>query len=137
MASPAMLRGVLGRSFKGWHIPEEILEELFKFGFHLWLAVPCDTGCLVEEEDIYREVRTTRMCVPHRRLTVEAERLVEFEEYQRGQKIHWDSLCPPRPARPLILRCNYEIVSTYDITDAKEDKDTGASEWAIVKRWLP
>jgi hypothetical protein len=89
MASPAMLRGVFGRSFKGWHIPDEVLEEIFKFGFHLWLAVPCyvlEDGDEVNFEGLW----TTRVAVYPTFLTQDARRLVEYGKYEQKWKLQYD-----------------------------------------------
>ena len=130
-----MLRGVFGRSFKGWHIPDEVLEEIFKFGFHLWLAIPCDVESKFENEDeegsALMDIRTTRMCVLHQSLTTDAWRSVNYIRYWGTLKVQMYYM--PTPARPAIFDnsdCHYRAVRTYDFTGNPEHRNT--TEWALA-----
>ena len=134
MASPAMLRGVFGRSFKGWHIPDEVFEEIFKFGFHLWLAVPCDVESKFDVGDegyTVMDIRTTRMCVLRQSLTTDAWRSVNYIRYWGTLKIHMYYV--PTPARPAIFDnsdCHYRAVRTFNFTADPKDRNT--TEWALA-----
>ena len=102
MASPAMLRGVFGRSFKGWHIPDEVLQEIFRFGFHLWMARPLDV--VVEVEVMFTHYAfSTRRAVTDNQLSEQARRLVDFERYWEDIfKMPHVEVLPRALARPAV-----------------------------------
>ena len=97
MASPDGLRLCLG-----CHAPSDVLDLVFQYGFHLWLARPVDMLALHCYNYNYVVYETTRYCVLYEQLSDSARRTANYDAY-------WDSLrfivgCltfePGPPSRP-------------------------------------
>ena len=76
MASPDGLRLYLGS-----RLPPEVLENIFGYGFHLWLAKPVDFVANSDYDGIPVRVYTTRNMVPERWLSERACKLVDYDRY--------------------------------------------------------
>ena len=87
MASPESLRLYFGN-----RLPPDVLDIIFQYGFHLWLAKPVEAWKVVERDyaDTYRPspwyrdtFRTIIWLVVEYSLSRAARRLVNYEDYVR------------------------------------------------------
>ena len=107
MASPKGLR-----LFLGSRLPDEVLDLMFSFGVHLWLAAPYDAFYQVLYENgrrgytCYRQYRmwTNIPVVSPYDLSESTRALVKYDEYRRSRT--GGRLTIARRARPIV--CLYE-----------------------------
>ena len=117
MASPQGLR-----LFFAGSLPGDVLDNIFAYGFHLWLAKPVD----FIERIGYEEGRdltgyTTKLFVMEYSLSTQAARVVEYDMYAYHIV---DPMFPIDYARPRTWRAPFEW-------------EPYADEWRAVPRWQP
>ena len=97
MASPDGLRLCLGR-----HAPSDVLDLVFQYGFHLWLARPVTMLAFTAYEGDTVQYETTRYCVLYEQLSDSARRTADYNAYWHSQNFIVGCLRfePGPPTRP-------------------------------------
>jgi hypothetical protein len=110
MASPDGLR-----LFFGNRLPNDVLDNIFAYGFHLWLAKPVDIICDVE--CLGNDLHTDRAVLAED-LSERARKVVDFDRYFNKSQ-YWGLVVRVEYARPRVAFA------------ADRDRDGAVFSWVV------